>query len=352
MEPLAVWASRVVGVLAVVYTLLAMWWSLVVVGVVVVGVVAMCRHVQRSHQSTLTSEGRVVLITGCDTGIGHEVAKTASDRGLTVVAGCLDEHSAGAERLAAMKRVHVLPLDVTDDDSVQAAVEYVTQLCGEKGLWAVVNNAGLNRQAPVELTSMMTFQHLADVMLFGTVRVTKAFLPLVRRAKGRIVTLSSDRGVLSPAHSAAYCITKHGIETFSDVLRAEMQRFDVRVCVMQVGHFGGATAIIDDHNLKAMQTSMERDLEQCSPEVQQAYGGQRAIQAILTETKASRDASPADVTPVVGAILHSLLSGDPADRYPVHGTTGIVDWGIVLGQVKPFIPAAIFPVIQAFLWRQ
>ena len=52
------------------------------------------------------------------------------------------------------------------------------------GLWAVINNAGFNRQAPVELTSMDTFHHVADVMLFGTVLVTKAFLPLIRRAKG------------------------------------------------------------------------------------------------------------------------------------------------------------------------
>ena len=52
------------------------------------------------------------------------------------------------------------------------------------GLWAVLNNAGFNRQAPVELTSMDTFHHVADVMLFGTVLVTKAFLPLIRRAKG------------------------------------------------------------------------------------------------------------------------------------------------------------------------
>ncbi|KAL8563901.1 hypothetical protein ACOMHN_049557 [Nucella lapillus] len=324
-----VWSSRVVGVVVVMYTVYAVWWSLVVVVGVVVGVVAMCRYVERRHEGVLRAEGKVVLITGCDTGIGHEIAKRASQRGLTVVATCLDRHSPGATLLAAMERVHVLPLDVTDDDSVRAALDDVTKLCGDKGLWAVVNNAGLNRQTPIELTSMMTFQNLADVMLFGTVRVTKAFLPLVRRAKGRIVTTSSDRGLLSPANSAAYCITKHGIETFSDVLRAEMTPFDVTVSIMQIGHFGGATAIIDDQNLEAMKKNMKKDLEQCDPEVQQAYGGQRAIQAILDATRASRNTSPSDVTPVVSAILHSLLSSEPAERYALHGTSGWVDWGIV-----------------------
>nr|KAG5707262.1 hypothetical protein BaRGS_000036 [Batillaria attramentaria] len=107
-------------------------------------------------------------------------------------------------------------------------------------------DTGLNRQAPVELTSMASFQLLADVMLFGTVRVTKALLPVVRQAKGRVITMSSDRGMLSPANSAAYCISKHGVETFSDVLRAEMYDFGVSVSVIQPGHFGGATAIIND----------------------------------------------------------------------------------------------------------
>ena len=57
--------------------------------------------------------------------------------------------------------------------------------------------------------------------------------------------MSSDRGMLSPAHSAAYCITKHGVQTFSDVLRAEMKRFGVAVSIIQPGHFGAATAIIN-----------------------------------------------------------------------------------------------------------
>ena len=62
---------------------------------------------------------------------------------------------------------------------------------------------------------------------------------------GRVVTLSSDRGMLSPAHSAAYCIAKHGVETFSDVLREEMKQFGVSVSIIQPGHFGAATAIIN-----------------------------------------------------------------------------------------------------------
>ena len=62
---------------------------------------------------------------------------------------------------------------------------------------------------------------------------------------GRVVTLSSDRGMLSPAHSAAYCIAKHGVETFSDVLREEMRQFGVSVSIIQPGHFGAATAIIN-----------------------------------------------------------------------------------------------------------
>ena len=74
---------------------------------------------------------------------------------------------------------------------------------------------------------------------------------------------------------------------------------------------------------------MERDLQACSKEVQQVYGGEQAVQKIIDNCLASRDSSATDVTPVVQAILHALLNSQPASRYPVHGTTGPVDWGIV-----------------------
>ncbi len=85
---------------------------------------------------------------------------------------------------------------------------------------------------------------MAEVNLFGAIRVTKAFVPLIRKSKGRIVNVSSMLGRSSPSRLSAYCITKYGVEAFSNVLRREMRQFDVKVCTIQPGLFVNATGII------------------------------------------------------------------------------------------------------------
>ncbi|XP_025081412.1 D-beta-hydroxybutyrate dehydrogenase, mitochondrial-like isoform X2 [Pomacea canaliculata] len=282
--------------------------------------------------------GKFVLITGCDSGIGYETALAASKSGLKVFACCLDSTSSGACGLQERSsNVQVLQMDVTKTEDVEAAVNHVTKVCGSQGLWAVVNNAGFNYVAPLEVTSMETFQRLADVMLFGTVRVTKGFLPLIRKAKGRVVTMSSDRGMLSCRNSAAYCIAKHGIESFSDVLRLEMADFEVSVSIIQPGHFGAATNIINDKAVEVMRATIERDFHQAGNDVQKVYG-QKSIDKVVETCVASRMSSARDLQPVTDAILDAILSSKPATRYPVHGMQGYLDWGIVLGHLRPMMP--------------
>lgn len=89
---------------------------------------------------------------------------------------------------------------------------------------------------------------MAKVNLFGTIRVTKAFLPLIRRNQGRIVNLSSILGRSVEHYSAPYCITKFGIEAFSDALRLEMRPFNVKVCIVEPGNYLAATNITSGKN--------------------------------------------------------------------------------------------------------
>lgn len=339
-------ASRAGVVLVVMLAVYWVWKALAVLLVVLLAAWLINRHLTVHYATLLTPSGKTVLITGCDTGIGHDTAVAAAKAGLMVIACCYDAKSRGADKLRnTSARIYVKQLDVTSDKDVESVCAVVAELCGTAGLWAVINNAGLNRQAPVELTSMATFKQLADVMLFGTVRVTRALLPLIRKAKGRVITVSSDRGMLSPANSAAYCVAKHGIESFSDVLRAEMVRFGVDVSVVQPGHFGGATAIIDDSAIEAMRASLEQDFEQASEDAQQTYG-REVIDKVIDTSRASRLSSPTDVTPVVKAMLDAMLNKHPATRYPVQGMLGVADWGIVLGQVRPVLPDRFVDWIQ------
>ncbi|XP_026542982.1 D-beta-hydroxybutyrate dehydrogenase, mitochondrial-like isoform X2 [Notechis scutatus] len=139
----------------------------------------------------LPAEGKAVLITGCDKGFGHALASHLHAKGFTVFAGCLllDQGGDGAQELCRLGsgRMHVLQLDVRCEQQVARALRYVEVQLEDpaRGLWGLVNNAGIASFGDVEFTSMEKYQRVADINLWGTLRVTKAFLPLIRRARGR-----------------------------------------------------------------------------------------------------------------------------------------------------------------------
>ncbi|KFV88566.1 hypothetical protein N308_11763, partial [Struthio camelus australis] len=186
---------------------------------------------------------KAVLITGCDKGFGHALAKRLHAKGFTVFAGCLlaDEKGDGARELKSMEsdRMKVLQINVCSDQEVAQAVDFVKRNLKEpeKGLWGLVNNAGVSTFGEVEFTSLDKYKEVAEINLWGTVRVTKAFLPLIRRAKGRVVNVASMLGrMVSPSRSC-YCVSKFGVEAFSDCLRQEMYRWGVRVILIEPSNF-------------------------------------------------------------------------------------------------------------------
>ncbi|TNN24679.1 D-beta-hydroxybutyrate dehydrogenase, mitochondrial [Liparis tanakae] len=130
--------------------------------------------------------GRAVLITGCDSGFGHALALRLDRSGFVVFAGCLAPGGGGARALAAESSgsLRILQMDVTSDEDVQRAKKIVQENLPEKGLWAVVNNAGVSDWAEIEWSSVGDFQDMLDVNLFGAIRTAIAFLPLVRASRG------------------------------------------------------------------------------------------------------------------------------------------------------------------------
>ena len=105
------------------------------------------------------------------------------------------------------------------------------------GLWAVVNNAGIGFPGPIEWVTVEEMKKAVDVNLWGMVSVTKAFLPMLKRTKGRIVNVASTSGRVATPGAAAYCISKFGVEAFSDSLRNEVKHFGVTVHIIEPGNF-------------------------------------------------------------------------------------------------------------------
>ncbi|XP_049771083.1 estradiol 17-beta-dehydrogenase 2-like [Schistocerca cancellata] len=135
----------------------------------------------------------------CDSGLGHELARRLDALGVPVFAGCLFPEGPGASRLAAdcSSRLRLLPLDVTSDQQVADAVASVqAALSAASGteLWAVVNNAGISDVGEVDVMPLEKFQQVLDVNTMGAIRVSKAFLSLLKKSKGRLINVTSPLG--------------------------------------------------------------------------------------------------------------------------------------------------------------
>ncbi|XP_045167754.2 17-beta-hydroxysteroid dehydrogenase type 6-like, partial [Mercenaria mercenaria] len=183
-------------------------------------------------------ESRYVLITGCDSGFGHELAKKLEKLGFNVFAGCLTKAAVEKFNQTSSSKLKAIEMDVSKDASIEKAMELVQRTLPEgKGLWAVVNNAGiLGGIGSIKLHTRQDYENTLAVNLYGVIMVTKACMQLVLKEKGRIVNTASVLGRIALLNSS-YCISKYGVEAFSDVLRRELYRTGVKVQIIEPGAF-------------------------------------------------------------------------------------------------------------------
>ncbi|NWT06202.1 RDH16 dehydrogenase, partial [Mionectes macconnelli] len=267
------------------------------------------RRWHRERQTVPRLREKHVLITGCDSGFGNLLARQLDGRGLRVLAACLTE--AGAERLraATSPRLRTVLLDVTSSHSIATATAWVRECVGDQGLWGLVNNAGIGSPSgPNEWLTKDDFVKVLDVNLVGLVEVTLSLLPLLRRARGRVVNVASVMGRVS-CFGGGYCISKFGVEAFSDSLRREMRPFGVQVSIIEPGGF--QTAMIDP---VLLVKDLTRLWEQLPAETQAAYGPQYPHGLGKTTILMHRLTS-SRLSPVTDAMTHALLSRCPRSRY-------------------------------------
>ena len=174
---------------------------------------------------------RAVLVTGCSSGIGWATAERLARGGWTVYATARD-----VEAIAPLEALgcRLLPLDVTEEDSMRAAVEEVERMEGAVGV--LVNNAGYSQSGAVEEVPMEKVRRQFETNVFGLVRLCQLALPGMRRQGfGRIVNLSSMGGRLTFPGGGFYHASKYAVEALSDALRFEVRGFGVEVVVVEPG---------------------------------------------------------------------------------------------------------------------
>jgi NAD(P)-dependent dehydrogenase (short-subunit alcohol dehydrogenase family) len=174
---------------------------------------------------------RTVFLTGAAGGIGAATARLLAERGHTVFAGIHDDPGA----LASLPGVRPVPIDVTDPLSTAAAAEQVGAGVGDAGLDAVVNNAGVIVQGPLELVPPAEFRRQFEINTFGPVQVTQAFLPLLRAARGRIVNISAPTARVPVPLMGPIGASKAALASLSDALRAELRPWGIDVILVEPG---------------------------------------------------------------------------------------------------------------------
>jgi NAD(P)-dependent dehydrogenase (short-subunit alcohol dehydrogenase family) len=176
---------------------------------------------------------KAVLVTGASTGIGRKITERLAAGGYFVYAGARKD--ADLKELGAIKNVQAVRLDVTDSKDIAAAVEIITK--AGRGLYGLVNNAGVAIWGAFTDTKEEDFDFLMQVNLYGPYRITKAFAPLIVAEKGRITTIGSISGILAARNSGVYSMSKHAIEAFADSLAAQMAPLGVQVSVIEPGNY-------------------------------------------------------------------------------------------------------------------
>ncbi len=234
---------------------------------------------------------KAVLVTGASSGIGRKVTERLAADGYFVYAGARKEEDLKA--LGAIRNVQALRLDVTRQEDIDAAVATVQK--SGRGLYGLVNNAGVATVAPFIDMKMDEFDLVMAVNIYGPVRMTRAFLPLIMAQKGRVTNIGSISGILANPTLTAYSMSKHALEAFTDSLAQQYTPLGVEVNVVEPGNYNSDIA---------------------RNAVQRAGGEKAFADPKLYQLSADRSKykSPDEVA---AAVEHALFDPQPKRRYMV-----------------------------------
>ena len=254
--------------------------------------------------------GRTALVTGASSGIGKATAERLSTAGFKVY---------GTSRRGAHadpQSFEMLSLDVTSDESVEAAVAQV--LRGEGRIDVLVNNAGFSTApAGAEESSMAQARSIFETNFFGIARMTRAVVPHMRRQRsGRIVNIGSIFGFLPAPYMALYAATKHAVEGYSESLDHELRTMGVRVSVVEPAN---------------TRTQFEANLLEPDAKLDEYRDVRAAVGKRLTELIDEAD-EPAVVAETV---LKAAVAAHPKLRYTAGGRAGF------LQLLRTFAPAGM-----------
>jgi len=181
----------------------------------------------------MPNANKAVVVSGASSGIGFAIAQTLAQHGFAAFAGVRTQSD--ADRLQSLhENIRPVILDVRNATQIENGVHAVRE-SGCK-LAGIVNNAGIVVAGPLEYVPVDDVREGFDVNVFGALAMTQAFLPLLRRTRGRVIFMSSVSGRIAAPYVGAYAASKFALEAMAAALRMELAPFGVSVCVIAPGN--------------------------------------------------------------------------------------------------------------------
>ena len=241
-----------------------------------------------------------ILVTGASTGIGRACAIRFADLGYRIFAGVRKSSDGEPLKAHSSGKIEPVLLDVTRPESIDGALA----AAGDQPLAGLVNNAGIAMVGPLELLSIEAWRKQFEVNVIGLVAVTQAFLPLLRRGRGRIVNIGSIAGRSALPGSGAYDSSKFAVEAITDVLRMELHAWGISVSVIEAGAV--ATPVWE----KSLREADDL-CRQVAPERYALYSG---LMATVRKEAIESARNALSVDAVVKAVVHAMTARKPKTR--------------------------------------
>jgi NAD(P)-dependent dehydrogenase (short-subunit alcohol dehydrogenase family) len=250
---------------------------------------------------------RHVLVTGASSGIGRATALHLAAGGHHVYAGVRKHADGPVPKQGTAGEITPVLLDVTDDAQIAAAADAIAAHVAGTGLAGLVNNAGIGVFGPLEILPVAQFRRLMEVNVTAQLAVTQAFLPMLRKARGRIIMIGSIGARFTPPFVGPLAASKSALATMGAALRQELAPWDIRVVLIE-------PASIRSEAVDKLHSDAAHLMSQTQP-AQRALYQEAFYRLVDTFGARHQHGSPPEV--VANAVARALTTSQPRARYLV-----------------------------------
>ncbi len=250
---------------------------------------------------------KTILVTGASTGIGWATSLELAEKGWRVFAAVRKEADAKKLRDASSNKVTTVIMDIVDYESVKRGAKEIEKALGGAGLDALFNNAGISVQGPLEIIPIELFEQQMRVNVFGHIFVTQTFLPLLRKAQGRIVFTSSESGRMTLPLMAPYSASKFALEAAASALRIELRPWKIKVSSVEL-------QTIKTPMWEKIDTTTEKLFASVPKQARDLYKDELKTLSVFPKWQAEMGIS---MKKAVRVIIRALSARSPKARYLV-----------------------------------